>query len=93
MTLYRVTWEIDLDAESPKDAAERARAIQQSTDPENIAHVYRVQCREDVAGAFTCGADGCPCDVRKPGECDVCGGLHDVPARADEVLVDLDEVI
>ena len=28
MSLYRVTWEIDIDAESPREAAETAKEIQ-----------------------------------------------------------------
>ena len=29
MSHYRVSWEIDIDAESPREAAEKAREIQQ----------------------------------------------------------------
>ena len=42
MTTYLVTWEIEVDAESAREAAEIARAIQQ--DPENQGLVF------DVAG-------------------------------------------
>ena len=40
MTCYRVVWEIDIDAESPKEAVEQALAIQR--DPESIATVFTV---------------------------------------------------
>ena len=44
MTMYHVIWEIDLDAESPKAAAEMALEIHRS--PESIATVFSV-CDED----------------------------------------------
>lgn len=37
MTEFRVVWEIDIEAETPKQAAEQAFAIQQ--DPETMATV------------------------------------------------------
>lgn len=37
---YLVTWEIDIDADSPKEAAEKARHIQ--LDPESMATVFEV---------------------------------------------------
>jgi hypothetical protein len=40
MTEFRVTWEINLDAETPTDAAKRAFAIQR--DPISIATVFSV---------------------------------------------------
>jgi len=40
MSLFRVTWVIDLDASSPRDAAEQALAIQRN--PESIATVFDV---------------------------------------------------
>jgi hypothetical protein len=42
--MYHVIWEIDLDAESPKEAAEMAWEIHRS--PESIATVFSV-CDED----------------------------------------------
>ena len=39
--LYRVTWEIDLHANSPRAAAEQALAMQR--DPESIATVFSVR--------------------------------------------------
>jgi hypothetical protein len=50
MALFRVEWVIDLDAESPREAAEKARAIQQ--DPKSIAHVYHV--RQHTPGSTLC---------------------------------------
>lgn len=44
MTLYRVTWEIDIDADSPLGAAQHALAIQR--DPENIATLFVVESDE-----------------------------------------------
>ncbi len=40
MKTYRVSWEIDIDADSPRGAAEKARAIQR--DPESLATVFDV---------------------------------------------------
>lgn len=37
---YRVMWEIDIEATSPEDAAQQARAIQ--LDPESIATIFLV---------------------------------------------------
>lgn len=41
MNTYRVTWEIDVEAESPLEAAERAREIQR--DPDSTATVFGVR--------------------------------------------------
>lgn len=40
MTEYRVVWEIDIEAESPEEAAEQALEAQR--DPESIATVFDV---------------------------------------------------
>ena len=40
MTNYRVSWEIDIDADSPRDAAEKAVEIQRR--PDSIATVFTV---------------------------------------------------
>jgi hypothetical protein len=48
MPLYHVIWEIDLDSETPKEAAERALEIHR--DPESIATVFHVR---DEYGNFT----------------------------------------
>ena len=39
--LMRVTWEIDVDADTPREAAQRALEIMQ--DPESIATVFEVR--------------------------------------------------
>ena len=41
MSLYRITWEIDLDADTAEDAARTARAIQ--LDTASIANVFEVR--------------------------------------------------
>jgi hypothetical protein len=41
MKTYKVRWEIDIEAESPEAAADRARAIQ--LDPSSIATVFDVR--------------------------------------------------
>ena len=46
--LYHVTWEIDIGAASPKEAAEKALAIQH--DPDSLATVFDVA---DEAGDIT----------------------------------------
>lgn len=40
MPTYFVSWEIDIDADSPREAAEKALAIQR--DPESTATVFQV---------------------------------------------------
>ena len=41
MMNYRVSWEIDIDADSPREAAERALEIQRR--PDSIATVFTVR--------------------------------------------------
>lgn len=41
MPLYRVSWQIDIEADSPTEAAEGALAVQR--DPESIATVFFVR--------------------------------------------------
>lgn len=50
MYLYRVTWEIDVEADTPHEAAEKTREIQERR--EGIAHVYDVQQWEGPNGQF-----------------------------------------
>jgi hypothetical protein len=40
MTEYQVVWSIDVEADSPQEAATKARDTQQ--DPTSIAHVFEV---------------------------------------------------
>lgn len=44
MTEYRVTWVIDVDADTPEDAARKAREYQ--IDPDSTANVFDVVNRE-----------------------------------------------
>ena len=44
MPLYRITWDIDIDAANPATAARRARQIQ--LDPESTATVFDVANRK-----------------------------------------------
>ena len=44
---YRVTWRIDIDADSPRDAAEQALAVQRRVD--GIATVFEVTARKPNA--------------------------------------------
>lgn len=80
MPFYRVTWEIDLDAESPREAAEKARYIQEHN---SSAHIFSVRERiEDIDNEFGLGetvdldelcSDGtCP-DCYPPAEGCTCG--------------------
>jgi hypothetical protein len=60
MSLYRITWEIDIDAESPQEAAERALEIHR--DPKSIATVFIVRNE----GAFRArGRDPVTVDLSK----------------------------
>lgn len=43
MPEYRVTWEMDIDADSPREAAEKALAVQRN--PESIATIFTVTPR------------------------------------------------
>lgn len=45
MKEYLVIWKIEIDAESPEDAAKKALAIQQN--PENTATVFHVELSDD----------------------------------------------
>ncbi len=47
MPIYRVVWEIDIDADNPQHAAEQALAIQQKVD--SIAHVFDVYVADKLA--------------------------------------------
>lgn len=42
MTEYRVTWGVEFDADSPREAAELALRVLMDTDPENLAKVFEV---------------------------------------------------
>lgn len=44
MSMYRVIWEIDIDADDPVQAAKIAEEIQR--DPQSIANVYAVYDRK-----------------------------------------------
>jgi hypothetical protein len=46
MAQYRVTWDIELDADSPEDAARKALEIQR--DPNSIATVFDVAGEDSV---------------------------------------------
>jgi len=54
MPLFRVRWEIDVDAEDQREAAQRALDIQR--DPESIATVFEVEKWKDggdgLGGSF-----------------------------------------
>jgi hypothetical protein len=43
---YRVTWEIDVEADSPQKAAEEALRIQR--DPNSIATFFKIVARDDI---------------------------------------------
>lgn len=44
MTTYRVKWEIDVEAETPREAAEEAQEAQR--DPQSIATIFVVTNRK-----------------------------------------------
>jgi hypothetical protein len=46
MTTYRVMWKIDIDAETPREAAERAHKIM--LNPESTATVFEVEEEQDI---------------------------------------------
>lgn len=43
MPHYRVLWEIDIEADSPQEAAAQALIIQRDNDPANSANVFEVR--------------------------------------------------
>lgn len=49
-TLYKISWHIDVEADSPREAAEKARAIQQN--PDSTATVFDVY-PQDRGGKHT----------------------------------------
>lgn len=46
MAEYRVSWSIDIDAESPEAAAEQAEKIM--LDPERLGNVFEVRSRDST---------------------------------------------
>ena len=44
---YRVRWEIDIDANSPLQAAKRAQVIMRDTSEDNLATVFQVYERRE----------------------------------------------
>jgi hypothetical protein len=66
----RVRWEIDLEADSPREAAEKALAIQRR--PDSTATAFEVT---DEAGAIVHVdlEEDDVCDAAKPHICDACG--------------------
>jgi hypothetical protein len=58
---YRVTWEIDVEADSPRQAAEKARAAQ--VRPGTIATVFTVAPRVDPRGIRGLVADEVQIDL------------------------------
>lgn len=50
MRTYRVTWEIELDAETPEDAAREALEIQRN--PDSTATVFKVYDEKGIDHAF-----------------------------------------
>lgn len=51
MTIYLVQWEIDIEADSPREAAVKALRIQR--DPESIATVFAVWWETSRSGEHT----------------------------------------
>ena len=62
-TTYRVRWEIDIDANSPLQAAKRAQVIMRDTSEDNRATFFQVYERmepvkmEEIDLACVCGYD------------------------------------
>jgi hypothetical protein len=63
---YRVTWEIDLEADSPREAAIEAQAIQR--DPESTANVFSVRNRSDPQDALRDGGPAEEIDLDEPAD-------------------------
>jgi len=47
--MYRVSWVIDIEADSAEEAAREALAIQR--DPQSLATVFTVEAKGDTAGS------------------------------------------
>ena len=68
-TTYRVRWEIDIDANSPLQAAKRAQVIMRDTSEDNLATVFQVYERmepvkmEEIDLACVCEDDNYPQDT------------------------------
>jgi hypothetical protein len=60
MMNYRVSWEIDIDADSPREAAERALEIQRR--PDSIATVFTVRDESGESIEVDLGEDSCATD-------------------------------
>ena len=50
MKTYHVQWSIEIEAESPREAAEKSREIQ--LDPESVATVFDVHCFDAYKSEF-----------------------------------------
>lgn len=92
MPSYRVTWEIDIEADNPTEAAARALIIQRDNDPANSAtvfdvveacgHSHRIDLHPDADDEpETCRTDGCDGDPSDgegwDGYCGNCADVRD----------------
>lgn len=76
MPTYRVTWEIDIDADSPRAAAERAQEMMR--DPESIATVFKVEDKHDVTVIDLLeGEEDCVTDDERSNGPKKTGGKHE----------------
>lgn len=79
MPTYRVVWEIDVDADSHEEAAQKTREIQEDQDVNAISHVYHVtempggsdEPSNERSVMVDLDAHPMPADTQ---DCDHCGG-------------------
>lgn len=85
MKTYLVSWEIEVDADDPKQAAQRALAIQK--DPSSLATVFKVERRRWAQTLYV--------DLEEKEECGLChdngtacscGDTDHVPCQGGHVV-------
>jgi hypothetical protein len=70
MTLYHVVWTIDLEADGPKQAAEKARAIaEREAEAMGLLDVYEATSYERAPYEYLCGVDLDPAGDQLPYVC------------------------
>lgn len=88
MPTYHVSWEIEIDAENPRDAAKQALAIQR--DPHSLATVFQVlefdteqdavtiDLQDATVECFDCGLEFASDEPSLPALCAECMGLRNI---------------
>jgi hypothetical protein len=86
MTLYHVVWTIDIEADGPKQAAEKARAIaEREAEAMGLLDVYEATGYERAPYEYLCGVDLDPAGDQLPYVCQ-CGERYAEPLKVRACL-------